>query len=99
VSDDFNQNAYSPPPSNGLAIASLVVGIIALLMAFIPVIGMISWILAPAGLIMGLMSMNRPTGRGLAIGGAVTSGIALLLCILWVVGLAGIMAAGSASGY
>jgi len=99
VSDDFNQNPYSPPPSNGLAIASLVVGIVALLMAFIPVIGMLSWILAPAGLIMGLLSMNKPTGRGLAIGGAVTSGIALLICILWVVGIAGVMATGSASGY
>ena len=97
MSDDFNQNTYAPPPSNGLAIASLVVGIVALLLAFIPFVGMLSWILAPAGLIMGLMSMNKPTGRGLAIGGVVTSGIALLLCILWVVGIAGLMA--TSSGY
>jgi hypothetical protein len=99
VTEDHNQNAYAPPASNGLAIASLVVGIVALLLAFIPIVGMISWILAPAGLIMGLMSMNKGTGRGLAIGGAVVSGIALLICILWVVGFAGLAAIGGSSGY
>ena len=40
MSDDFNQNTYAPPPSNGLAIASLVEGIVALLQAFKPFVGM-----------------------------------------------------------
>ena len=99
MTEDHNQNAYAPPASNGLAITSLVLGIVGLLMAFLPVIGMISWILAPAGLITGFMAVNKPTGRGLAIGGLVTSGIALVICILWVVGMGALMAAGSASGY
>ena len=100
MSDDFNNNnAYAPQPSNGLAITSLVLGIVGLLLAFMPFIGMISWLLAPAGLITGILGMNKPTGRGLAIGGVVTSAIALVICILWVVGLGAIMAAGSAAEY
>lgn len=98
MSDDFN-NSYAPPPSNGMAIASLVLGIIALLMALIPVVGMLSWLLAPAGLITGFLAMGKPTGRGLAIGGLVTSGIALVICILWVVGIGAMMASAGASSY
>jgi hypothetical protein len=98
---DYNQGGGYPPQaqSNGLAVASLVVGIIALLLALIPVVGLISWILAPAGLIMGFLAMGKPTGRGLAIGGLVTSGIALLICILWVIGMGALMTASAAGGY
>ena len=62
------RGAGAPPPSTGLAIGSLVTGIIALLLSLIPVIGFISWILAPAGLIMGILAVNKPAGKGLAIG-------------------------------
>jgi hypothetical protein len=98
---DYNQDGGYPPQtsSNGLAVASLVVGIIALLLALIPVVGLISWILAPAGLIMGFLAINKAGGRGLAIGGLVTSGIALLVCILWVVGMGALMSASAAGGY
>ena len=65
----------------------------------IPLIGMLSWILGPAGLIMGLLAVNKPGGKGLAIGGIVTSVLAVLVCILWVVGVGAMVAASGASGY
>lgn len=95
---DYNPQPAAPP-STGLAIGSLVVGIIALLLAIIPIIGMLSWILAPAGLIMGVLAVNKPAGKGLAIGGIVTSVLALLVCILWVVGMGAMFAAAGASSY
>lgn len=89
-----------PPSSTGLAVGSLVTGIIALLLSLIPVIGLISWILAPAGLIMGIVAVSKPAGKGLAIGGIVTSAIALIICVLWVIGMGAIMgAAATSSGY
>ena len=94
------RGAGAPPPSTGLAIGSLVTGIFALLLSLIPVIGFISWILAPAGLIMGVIAVNKPAGKGLAIGGIVTPAIALIICILWVVGMGALMgSAAASSGY
>lgn len=66
----------------GMAIASLVLGIIALLLAWIPIIGFISWILAPLALILGFLAL-KGAKRGLAIGGLITGGLALLICILY----------------
>ncbi|MGZ8370413.1 MAG: hypothetical protein ACXWVH_05085 [Caulobacteraceae bacterium] len=81
------QNVYVQPPaashSNGFATASLVLGIISLVMAFIPVVGMIAWITAPLGAILGGVALTKPAGRGLAIGGLATSIIALLICFMW----------------
>ncbi len=93
----YDPNAGLPPrnPSNGLAIASLVLGIVGLLLAIIPIVGVISWILAPLGLILGFVALNKPGGRGMAIGGLITSGLALLVCILWVVGFGALVASGA----
>ena len=94
------RNEGGPPPSTGLAVGSLITGIIALVLSLIPFIGFISWILAPAGLIMGVIAVNKPAGKGLAIGGIVTSAIALIICILWVVGMGALMGtAATSSGY
>ncbi|HYE43617.1 MAG TPA: hypothetical protein VEA15_09520 [Caulobacteraceae bacterium] len=80
---------------NGLAVASLVLGILSILFVWIPLIGMISWILAPLGLVLGLVGLNKPTGRGMAIAGAVCSGVGLLGCIGWVVLFGAAAAAGA----
>lgn len=83
------------PQSNGLAIASLVLGIVSIMGAFIPVFSLIVWILAPLGLVFGLVALTRPARKGMAIGGSICSGIALLICVLGVISLANIMAARS----
>lgn len=83
--------AYTAPaaPSNegqGLGVASLVLGILGVLTAWIPIVGFVAWIFAPLGLIFGFISVGKPAAKGLAIGGLITSGIALAICIAWVVG-------------
>lgn len=97
MGDDHQGGQYPlQPQGNGLGVASLVLGILSIVFGLIPVIGLISWILAPIGLVLGLVALGKPTGRGVTIGGMVTSGIGLAICILWVVGLGALM---STSGY
>lgn len=76
------------------AVASLVLGIFALCTVWIPFFGLIAWVLAPIGLILGIVAVNRPAGSGKAVAwaGAICSGLALLGCFAWVV-LIGIAAA------
>ena len=66
---------YAAPRTDGLAIASLIVGILSLLCCGV--------ILGPAAAIMGFISRNRITQSGGAIGGG---GLAMAGLILGVVG-------------
>jgi hypothetical protein len=95
MSENLNQGGYVQPQSNGLAVASLVLGILSVLFVWIPFVGLVSWILAPIGLVLGLVALNRPFGRGMAIAGSICSGVGLLGCIGWVVLIGAAAAAGS----
>ena len=83
--NNINQGGYVQVQSNGMAVASLVLGILSILFVWIPFIGLVSWILAPVGLVLGLVALNKPAGKGMAIAGSICSGIGLLGCIGWVV--------------
>lgn len=82
--------APAPKEGNGMGVASLVLGILSILLGWIPIIGFVSWILAPLGLIFGFIALGK-TNKGLAIGGLITSGIGLLICIAWVTFLGAII--------
>lgn len=92
--NNINQGGYVQVQSNGMAVASLVLGILSILFVWIPFVGLVSWILAPIGLVLGLVALGKPVGRGMAIAGSICSGIGLLGCIGWVV-LIGAAAAAS----
>lgn len=82
----------APGRSNGLAVAALVTGIIALVLSWIPGINLLSIVLGIAALITGFMALraaNEPggTGRGMAIGGVVCGALGLLFAVLIWVGL------------
>lgn len=85
------QPPYAPAPqpqrSNGLATAGLVVGIIAAVFSFIPVIGVVAWGLAPIALVLSLVGLVKSgrahNGRGKSIAGIVLSVVALIMCILY----------------
>ena len=86
------------PPGNGLGTAGLVLGIIALVFAVIPIVGVIAWFIWPVGLVLALIGFARvrsgeATNRGPALAGAITSGVAAAVCLLGLV----ITAAGAAS--
>ena len=94
--NNVNQGGYVVVQSNGMAVASLVLGILSILFVWLPFIGLGAWILAPIGLVLGLVALGKPFGRGMAIAGSICSGIGLLGCIGWVV-LIGMAASVSAS--
>lgn len=83
------QQPYYARPGNGLALAGGVVGIVSLVVAFIPVL---DWVSIPGGIVaivlgaIGLQRANRMggTSRGMAITGIVTGSIALVLVIVFV---------------
>ncbi len=99
MNPNMNQNPNQPQPGQGLAIASLVIGILSivggcccnLFAAFLP----LNLLPAIVGLILGIMA-NKKAKSGLATGGIVTSIIGLVfgvVCLLlWILVAAGIMA-------
>lgn len=70
---------YGQKPRTGLAVAALVLGIVGLLLCWIPVVGSILAILA---LIFGIVAVRRPAGRGMATTGIVLGALALVLSVL-----------------
>ncbi|MBN9736175.1 MULTISPECIES: DUF4190 domain-containing protein [unclassified Pseudonocardia] len=76
-------------PRNGFGTTALVLGIIGVLTAMIPIVGVVAWPMVILGLIFGVLGIVRAgkgiaTNRGVAISGTVLSALGLLLCILWV---------------
>lgn len=74
--------AAARPDHNSLGKASFIVGIISLVMAFIPIIGFMSWIGAPVAILFGIVALRKPP-RSFAIAGLVVGGFALLVCFWW----------------
>jgi hypothetical protein len=79
-------DSVSPKPDhNALGKAGFILGLLALVLSFIPIIGFVAWLLAPLAIIFGLIALRRPS-RSLAIVGIVTGVIALFICVQWVKG-------------
>lgn len=71
------------PDHNSLGKAAFVMGLVGLVLAFVPVIGFVSWLLAPLAVLCGGIACMRPK-RSLAIAGIVTGLLALLICFWWI---------------
>lgn len=86
-------NLYPPQtvpaaPRNGLGTAGFVLGLVGLLIAMIPIVGIIAWPMVILGLIFSIVGFTRArkglaTNKGLSIAGIVLSAIGLLVCVLW----------------
>lgn len=70
--------ATAQHPSNGLAIASLVTGILALLTGFI----FIGFALGIAAIIMGAIGLRKPGGKGMSIAGIITGALGLFTSLI-----------------
>lgn len=81
--------AFVPPPPKkgaGLAIASMVLGIVALLLGWLPIINTVAAVIAVVGIGLGIPALLRARrgtsgGKGLAITGLVTSVVAIVVVI------------------
>ena len=74
------QPVYQTNNSNGLAIAGMVCGIVALVVVccFFPV----SIICAIAGIVLSIIALNKQQSKGMSIAGIVTSAIAMFLALI-----------------
>jgi len=74
-----------PPQGNGMAVAGLVLGILALVLFFIT---WPAWILAILGIIFGALGISKANkiggkGKGMAIAGLVCAVLGLIISIIW----------------
>lgn len=75
----YHQNqAHAPQrPSSGLGITSMILGIIAIVLAFIPVVGILSFGLGLAAVILGIFAIIQKRGKGQGIAGLITGVLSL----------------------
>jgi hypothetical protein len=100
------QHFTFPPPkpsNNGLMTAGFVVALCGAVLALIPLLGIVSWIVSPVGIVLsivGLVQAGPHSSRGLGIAGVILGAVGLLICLLWAIGFAAASspAAGSNSG-
>lgn len=82
------QPATPNSPTNGFAIAALVVGIVAAVSWFIPIWGLLVGV---AAIVLGMLGIRKATGKGMAIAGILTGGfgalLGLIITSLFVVGI------------
>lgn len=84
-SQQFGQGMYSPQvdsQTNVCAIIGMVLGILSLVLIFVPVVGIL---FAVAGLICSLIGRKRPGNRGMATAGLICSIITLSLFVLGII--------------
>ena len=73
-------------PRNGMGIAALVVGIVSLLVAWLPFLGLISVLGGVVGIVLGAIGLKRvrrreATNKGTSIAGIVVSVVAIILAV------------------
>lgn len=73
--------SYAPPPKKGgLGLVALILGIVAIVTAFIPGLNYLTFFIAVAGLIVGIIALVKKRGsRGQSLTGTILSGVALIL--------------------
>lgn len=91
----FTQPAPTPQKKSGLGIASLVLGIIAIVGSWIPILNNLSFLLAIIGLILGIVGIvairkGKVGGKGLTIAAIIINVVAIVIviCTQWVFGKA-----------
>ncbi|MDD7963918.1 DUF4190 domain-containing protein [Actinomycetospora lemnae] len=99
---------YGPPPvvpqpTNGLATGGFVVALVGAVLALVPFVGIVAWVISPVGLVLSIVAQAAAirrggVGRGLANAGIVLGAVGLLICVLWVSAFASATSTPSTSG-
>lgn len=64
------------PEPKGLAITALILGIIGLVLLWVPILGAL---LGLVGLILGIVALKKRQSKGLSLTGLITGGVALII--------------------
>lgn len=73
---------YAPQPmmKNGLGVSSLVLGILSVLFFWVPIFGLLTYVTAGTGLVLGIFGYRRAQHRIASNGGVAIAGV--VLCIV-----------------
>lgn len=89
------QRPYQPPPSpqqpivaasgtsKGLAIISLIAGILAILVSPVPFLG---FLMGAAAVVIGIIALRKAQSKGMNLTGIIAGGIGALLSVMFTVG-------------
>lgn len=87
TNNPYPQVQQTAQAKNGIGTAGFVVGLIGLIFAPIPVIGVVAWPLVIIGLVLSIIGLARARkgapNKGLSTAGIVCSAVGLALCIMW----------------
>lgn len=80
----YEQNPHrGPQPGKGMAITSLVFGIIALVLCLIPFVGFISIVGGLVAVVVGIIALvKKKPGRGMSIAGVIMGALGLIIAII-----------------
>lgn len=80
----MTSESEQPAPATGssLGLVAFIIGLIGLVMAFIPFIGMVAWLLAPLAILFGGLALLRTPGA-FGIAGLVLGILTLVVCLSW----------------
>jgi hypothetical protein len=100
----YQQPQYPQQPSNGIATGGFVVALIGAVLALVPFLGIVSWVISPVGLVLSIIGLTAASrkngaGRGLATAGIILGAVGLLICTLWAIGFAGAVSESNSSTY
>lgn len=76
------QQQYQPQPTNGWAIAALILSILAFMGAWIPFVNFASILMGVAAVILGIVGLKKIAGKGMSIAGIIVGGISVILSII-----------------
>ena len=75
-------NRYQPAPTPGHGTGSLVLGIIAVALSFVPALNWIGLVLAIVAVILGIVGLGKPSARSRSLVGLILGGVAFVLSIV-----------------
>lgn len=71
------------PDHNSLGKGAFVMGLAGLVLAFVPLIGFVAWLLGPLAILCGTIALRKPK-RSLAIAGIITGLLTIVVCFWWI---------------
>ncbi len=88
-----------PHPTNGLAIASLVTGIVAFIFGWVFFFG---FLVGATAIVLGIIGLKKPNGKGMSIAGIITGALgalwSLVITVFFIIGFVALGIGGASAG-
>lgn len=78
----YQPRPHQQQPQTGLGIAGMSCGITAIGLSVIPVLGFLSFLLGPAGIVLGILAVTNDRGRGYGVAGIVTGAAGFVVALV-----------------